>query len=188
MLKRFLVIVVMGILIPALAMGYEIAGVNLPDSLPAGKESLVLNGAGIRKKLFLKLYVAGLYVKEKTSNAEKILNEDVPVAIRLHIISRLISSKNMEKATREGFEKATQGNLAGLEERIDEFISLFKSEPIKKHDEFDFIYVPGEGVHSIKNGKELKLIKGTDFKKALFGIWLSDNCVQEDLRDALLGK
>ncbi|WP_461834636.1 chalcone isomerase family protein [Desulfothermus sp.] len=65
MLKRFLVIVVMGILMPALAMGYEIAGVNLPDSLPAGKESLVLNGAGIRKKLFLKLYVAGLYVKKK---------------------------------------------------------------------------------------------------------------------------
>ncbi len=112
----------------------------------------------------------------------------MPVGIRLEIISRLISSSNMEKATREGFEKSTGGNLSGLEHRIDEFISLFKSEPIKKHDVFEFIYVPGEGVHSIKNGKELKLIKGQDFKKALFGIWISDNCVQKDLRDALLGK
>lgn len=106
--------VVLAILIPSFSMGYEIAGVSLPDTLPAGKEKLILNGAGIRKKIFfLKLYVAGLYVKEKTSSADKILNSDVPVAMRLHIISRLISSKNMEKATREGFEKSTMGILQG---------------------------------------------------------------------------
>jgi len=186
--KKIFFLVFVLILISTNVFGIKIGDVLLPDSIPIGKEVLVLNGAGIRKKFFIKLYVAGLYVKQKTSSADKILNSDMPIAIRLHIISKLISSKNMEKATREGFEKATGGNLAGLEEKINEFIFLFKSEPIKKHDVFDFIYIPTEGVHAIKNGKELKLIKGEDFKKALFGIWLSDNCVQEDLKEALLGK
>ncbi len=188
MIKRSFLGLILMAMVPSLVFGFEIAGISLPNTLPAGKEKLVLNGAGIRKKFFLKLYVAGLYLEHKGASADEILNNDIPVAIRLHIISKLISSKNMEKATREGFEKATEGNLSGLEKRIDEFISLFKNEPIKKHDVFDFIYIPDDGVHAIKNGKKLKLIKGSDFKKALFGIWLSKNCVQKDLREALLGE
>ncbi len=171
---------------PSFAM--EIGGVNLPDSIPCGKEVLKLNGAGIRKKFFLSLYVAGLYLEHKSSSPQEILSPNTPVALRLCIVSRLISSRNMEKATREGFEKSTHGNLQGLEKRIDEFISVFKCEPIKRGDVFDLIYLPSKGVLVYKNGKKLKEIKGADFKRALFGIWLSDDPVQKDLKEKLLGK
>jgi len=33
-----------------------------------------------------------------------------------------------------------------------------------------------------------KLVQGLDFKKALFGIWLSDNPVQENLKNDMLDK
>src|SRR5947209_15933138 len=48
---------------PAPGRAGTLAGVTLPDSVQAGSESLVLNGMGLRKKLFIKVYVAGLYLR-----------------------------------------------------------------------------------------------------------------------------
>ena len=35
----------------------EVAGIHAPDSLETGPTRLILNGAGVRTKFFLKLYV-----------------------------------------------------------------------------------------------------------------------------------
>ena len=39
-----------------------------------------------------------------------------------------------------------------------------------------------------KNDKELGTIEGMEFKKALFGIWLSNRPADDDLKEAMLGK
>ncbi len=187
-LRKMVVMLLCCTFLPVSSMAMKVGGVVLPESIPCGKKVLYLNGAGIRKKFFLSLYVAGLYLPHRTSSVQEILSPDTPVALRLCIVSRLISSHNMEKATREGFEKSTHGHLKGLEKRIDDFISVFKCEPIKRGDVFDLVYVPGKGVEAYKNGKMLKVIEGVDFKQALFGIWLSDNPVQKDLKEKLLGR
>ena len=44
----------------------EIEGVKLPQKLVSGDTELVLNGAGIRSKFFIKIYVGGLYLPKKT--------------------------------------------------------------------------------------------------------------------------
>ncbi len=45
------------------------AGVDLPDTAQVGSTTLVLNGMGLRTKMMVKVYVAGLYVTQKTSDA-----------------------------------------------------------------------------------------------------------------------
>lgn len=165
----------------------EINDVTLPAKLDKEGTALVLNGAGIRKKLFFKVYVGGLYLQEKTSDANKIINADAPMAIRLHITSGMVSSDNMSESTREGFEASTDGNTAPLQDRIDAFISNFSDDEIVENDIFDLYYVPGAGIKSYKNGKYVSTVKGFDFKKALFGIWLSDNPADEDLKEEMLG-
>src|SRR3569832_1777838 len=77
--------------------------VTLPATIKKDKTDLVLNGAGIRKKVIFKLYVAGLYLKEKTKDASEIINGDKPMLMRLTITSKLISSDNMSEAIEEGF-------------------------------------------------------------------------------------
>ena len=109
------------------------------------------------------------------------------MAIRLHIISSMITSKKMEKATREGFEKATGGNIEPIKIQIEEFISVFKEE-IKEGYIYDLIYVPGKGVQVTKNGELRSTIGGLPFKKAMFGIWLSDKPAQKSLKKAMLGE
>jgi hypothetical protein len=165
----------------------EVAGISAPDSLETGPTRLILNGAGVRTKFFLKLYVGGLYLEQKCSDPKHLIEADEPMAIRLHITSSLITSKKMEKVTREGFVKATDGKIAPIEAQIETFISVFR-ERINEDDIYDLIYVPGKGVEVHKNQKFHSLTEGFPFKQALFGIWLCENPAQKSLKKKMLGK
>ena len=165
----------------------EIEGITLPESLEVGKSKLVLNGAGVRSKFFMDLYLGGLYLQNKSNNPKEIIEGDAPMAIILHIISSLITSKKMENATREGFENATKGNTEPIRSQIEEFISVFK-EKIEENDIFELIYLPGKGLEVCKNGEFKCRIDGLAFKQALFGIWLGDKPAQESLKEEMLGK
>lgn len=185
-MKKMLVLCISIILSASLCQAKEIAGISMPDTLQADAQSLVLNGAGLRTKFFMDMYVGGLYLKKKSGDAEKIIAADAAMALRLHIISGLITSEKMEAATREGFANATAGALEPLADRIKSFIAVFR-EKIQKEDIFEFIYVPGVGTKISKNGKAKATISGADFKKALFGIWLCAKPAQESLKTQMLG-
>ena len=165
----------------------EVGGIHAPDSLETGPTRLILNGAGVRTKFFLKLYVGGLYLEQKGSDPKQLIEADEPMAIRLHITSSLITSAKMEKVTREGFVKATGGKIAPIEAQIETFISVFR-EKISENDVYDLIYVPGRGIEVHKNGKFHSLTVGLPFKQALFGIWLCENPAQKSLKEEMLGK
>lgn len=71
--------------------------------------------------------------------------------------------------------------------KIAKFISFFNDE-IVEDDMFDITYQAGTGAVAYKNGKELGIIPGMKFKKALFGIWLGDDPVDNKLKKGMLGK
>ena len=188
MLRKYLIPLVLTLIIMSpVSNAKEIEGINLPESLEVAKSKLILNGAGVRSKFFIDLYVGGLYLQNKSNNPREIIEEDELMAIRLHIISSLITSKKMENATREGFENATKGNTEPIKSQIEQFISVFK-EKIEENDIFDLIYLPGKGLEVYKNGELRSRIEGLAFKRALFGIWLSDKPAQNSLKEEMLGK
>jgi hypothetical protein len=162
-------------------------GVTLPAKLTHEKTELVLNGGGIRKKLFFKVYVMGLYLPSKSKNGLDICQEDKPMALRLHITSGVINSSNLSQSIREGFDKSTKGKTAPLKEKIDAFIHIFDKEKITEGTIFEIWNIPRLGIKTFKNDKFQGMIEGIEFKKALFGIWLSDNPVDTDLKKGLLG-
>jgi hypothetical protein len=187
MLKKGLGIFLVTMFLATSLYALEIAGVNVPETISADGKTLVLNGAGLRTKLFIKAYVAGLYLPQKSNNAQAIVNADEAQAVRLAITSKLITSSRMEEAVREGFEKSTNGNIAPIKSQIESFINVFK-EPIKVGDVYELINVPGKGVEVMKNGAAKSTIPGMEFKKALFGMWLGNNPVQDSLKNQMLGK
>ncbi|MCB7479941.1 chalcone isomerase family protein [Christiangramia sediminis] len=165
----------------------EVGGVKLPNSETYQGQSLTLNGAGVREKLWIDLYAGGLYLAKKTSDAAEVVSSNEPMSIKLHIVSKLITSDKMIEAVNEGFENATGGNTKPLASEIKKFKSFFMEE-IKKNDVFDIVYLPETGVTAYKNDKELGTIEGMAFKKALFGIWFSNRPADDDLKEAMLGK
>lgn len=167
------------------ANALELEGVDLPERLAQDGQELALNGAGVRKKFFFDLYVASLYLQEKSGDPEQVIAADAPMAIRLDIVSDKINSANMTEATLEGFEKSTGGNAQPLQEKINQFLAAF-AEEIHKGDRFTLLYTPEEGVKAYKNGNLKTTITDLAFKRALFGIWLGHEPAQRSLKRDLL--
>jgi hypothetical protein len=166
----------------------RVAGVDVPETLESGGALLILNGAGIRTRVFLDVYVGGLYLKQRSADAAAIIDADEPMAIGLWIVTGLISSERMQKSIEEGFEKSTRGNTAPIREKIDALIGVY-AEEIDDGDIFELVYLPGQGLIVHKNGSYTATIAcGLSFKRALFGIWLSDRPVQTSLKRGMLGR
>lgn len=82
MLKKLSVLMLSVFMMTSLCHGKEVAGIGIPESLEAGQVTLTLNGSGVRSKL-IKLYVGGLYLAQKSNDAETIMTADEPMAVRL---------------------------------------------------------------------------------------------------------
>ena len=186
-MKRLIAISCLALLLQAPIHARTESGVDFPETLDVQGQPLTLNGTGTRKKLFMKLYAAALYLESASTDAADILAADAPMSLSLEITSGLIDSEKMEKAVAEGFDKSTNGNTASIQDRIDRFLAVLR-EKIEKKDNFQFDYLPGAGTAVMKNGEEKTVIEGKDFKSALFGIWLSEKPVQKNLKNGLLGK
>jgi hypothetical protein len=188
MVRRVFVAVVSLLLVASFATAKEIGGVNLPDSLMAGKTKVILNGAGLRKAMvFVKVYAGGLYLVKKNTDPGKIIAADEPMAVRMHFIRDGVSNETLINAWNEGFTKATAGNIAPIKKEIDTFNAFF-TEEAKKDDIYDIIYIPEEGVKVYMKGVLKGSIKGLDFKKALFAIWLGKDPADSKLKKGMLGK
>lgn len=164
----------------------EIGGITLPTNLKFKETNLVLNGAGIRKKYWMDMYVGGLYLEKKSNDANSVIEDDKNMAIRIHIVSSLITTKKMMDAVDEGLKKSTNGKQSEFKEEIDKFKAVFQPE-IKEGDIYDIVYIPSVGTVILKNSKLSVTIKGIKFKKALFGIWFCSDPADEDLKKAMLG-
>ncbi|MDA3884115.1 MAG: chalcone isomerase family protein [Candidatus Delongbacteria bacterium] len=164
-----------------------VSGINIQEKLKVNGSQLILNGAGVREKFFMDLYVGALYLEKRSKVAKAIIDSEENMAIRLYITSSLISSKKMKNATMEGFENSTKDNITPIKKEIDQFISVFKDE-INDGDVFEMAYVDSIGTKISKNGKLSTTIKGLKFKRSLFGIWLCDEPAQESLKEDMLGK
>ncbi|WP_299679914.1 chalcone isomerase family protein [uncultured Dokdonia sp.] len=164
----------------------QVGDATLPNQMTLEGTDLVLNGAGMREKVVFDLYAGGLYLQSKSSDAQRIINADETMVIKLDIVSKLVSSKKMKSAVDDGFEASTDDNIAPIEDRIEKFKGFFSDEIVKTN-VFDIAYIKGQGTVVYKNGTKVGTIEGLDFKKALFGIWLGEDPADEDLKEGMLG-
>jgi hypothetical protein len=158
---------------------------ELGPQIKIGDQVLQLNGAGARTKTFVQIYESGLYLLNPSKDAHAILEADELMAIRVRIMSGFVSRAALLSSIQDGLDQSTAGSADEFSRETEQLKRALKDE-VKRNDVFDFVYVPGKGLHVLKNAKVQGVIPGLPFKKALFGIWLSDSPVDEDLRQALL--
>ncbi|WP_281231780.1 chalcone isomerase family protein [Flavobacterium gelatinilyticum] len=165
----------------------EVNGVTVPRKIEFQNKTLQLNGAGGRSKMWLEVYVQALYLSQLSQDPKFIIDSDTEMAIRIEITSSMVSSNKLTKAINAGFEKSAGSNLEELRPRIEQLKS-YLSDAITEKDVFILAYNPLDQTMNIYKNEVLKgQVPGFDFKKALFGIWLSDKPVDDTLKKHLLG-
>lgn len=168
------------------------AGNDLPNSMSYEGVELILNGQGTRSIVFVKIYESGLYLNSENNNGEEIINQDSAMAIRLQVLSSFLTDKQMKNTIDKAFVKSTKGNTEPIAGQISQFMAALNKavavgDVVAVGDIYEFIYLPQSGLHVRKNAKHLDTIAGLDFKKAFFGIWLSEAAVQDSLKNNMLG-
>jgi hypothetical protein len=166
-----------------IAWGLKIGGKVLPDNMNAGEDKLTLNGAGLRKKVVIKVYACALYLLEKEQDANVIIAADKPMSVKMHFIYKAVDPAKLIEAWNTGFSKS---DISNLQEEIATFNSYFSADAIKD-DVYDIIYVPEVGTSVYMNNKLKGTIPGLEFKQAVFSIWLGEQTELPKLKKAMLG-
>jgi len=178
------VLIVCALSVPVVSGG-ELAGVTMVDQVTVGDTTLELNGMGLRKKLWVEVYVAGLYLESPTSNAAEIVSSTGPKRVVMHFLTNRATKKKMDAAWFEGFEGNSPDAYGKLEERVKKFAGFFGD--MKDGDVVEIDLTPEVGTSVSVNGKSVGIIEGDDFATALLKVWLGDHPPTQDLKAGLLG-
>lgn len=160
-------------------------GVTFYTETKVGDVPVVINGAGLRTKYFMDMYVVALYLKKKSSDPVKVISANEEMAMHIKITSSMVTRERFKEAVTEGFLNANHGKATKEEKK--KFMDLL-DESFAVGDKIYFDYIPEKGLKVTKNGVYKGVIPGLDFKKALFSIWLGANPAQESVKEELLGK
>jgi hypothetical protein len=145
-----------------------------------------LNGAGIRKKFFFDVYLASLYVQQRSSDVADVINVDRPARIEMHILYSEIEKEKFVQGWNDGFSaNLSPDKLQTVAEHLDRFNDMFQT--LQKGDLVIMDYIPGNGTAVTIKGEEIGVIPGADFYQALLMVWLGDSPISTTLKEELLG-
>lgn len=190
-IKRALLITgtTLALSMPALAATIDVGGVKIEDTSKVGNTQLKLNGAGIRKKLFVNVYVGALYLSEKKSTLAEIMALPGPKRIQLTMM-RDVTSDTMGQSFMDGLNhNSTKVEKTKIVNQMQKFGEMFAAIPeLKKGDVVSVDWVPNVGSLTTLNGKPTaEPFPDVAFFNALLRIWIGEQPAYAPLKNQMLG-
>ena len=171
------------------AQPVELEGQKFEPSVQVGGETLNLNGVGLRKRAIFKVYVAGLYVPQKSTNPATLINDKGARRVSLRML-RDVDAGSFIDSFNDGLKNnLSETQLTALKTQIDSLTTTLKSiGEAKKGDTINFDYTPDGGTRISVNGQPRgDPIPGADFFSAVLRIWLGEKPADEALKKGMLG-
>jgi hypothetical protein len=166
----------------------DVAGITVPEqvTLQQGLDPLILNGAGIRSKFFVKVYVGALYLPSKQTAVDKILALSGAKRVSMHVLYDEVSKEKLVGGWNDGFANNNSSEeLAKLKERLNNFNDLFTT--VKRGDQINIDCLPGIGTRVQINEVNKGVIAGDDFQQAVLKVWLGEHPADSSLKQGMLG-
>lgn len=165
-----------------------VSGVKLDETVQVGNQALKLNGAGVRMKVFFKVYVGALYLPESKSNAADVFA--LPGAKRVTLVMlREMSNDDLGQRFMDGLRNNLDiTERSKLVKPMISFGQMFSMVPVlKKGDVLIFDWVPGTGIVCQFNGQKIgETINDPAFYTAVLKIWLGNQPADESLKRKML--
>ena len=100
---------------------------EIPNTIEYQGSKLTLNGHGTRVILFMKVYEGSLYLENNSIDANKIIDGNDAMALRIDVLSTMVTADAMKKALKEGLEKSTGKNTGPISAQMKQLSSSFDS-------------------------------------------------------------
>ena len=178
--------------LPAWAL--DVAGVNYRPVTTVEGVSLRLNGAGVRQFASSPLYTAGLYLEQKSSTTQGVLQAKGAKQVRV-VMLRETTGKEMGDLLAQGLiGNSSDEDLANLIPEIMELGTLIAERgTLRQGDSFqiDWTATGGTTITVIQNGSRKPVIE-VFAKPELIGtmmrMWIGEHPADPALKAALLGQ
>ncbi len=173
----------------ATAQPVEVEGVKFDPTAQVGGQTLQLNGAGLRTRVFFKVYAAGLYVPQKENSAAALLAQKGPRRVEIHML-RNVDADSFAEALMEGLKaNHSEAQLAAWKSRIEALQANMKEiGEARKGDVIFFEFTPEAGTRIVVNGQAKGApIAGDDFFTAVLRVWIGDKPADAALKKGLVG-
>ena len=173
----------------ALAQPAELEGVKLEPTAQVGAATLQLNGAGLRTRAFFKVYVAALYVPQRSGDAGALLAHKGARRIAITML-RSVDAETFAGALNDGLRgNHTEAQMAGWKAQIEALNANLKAVgEARKGDVIHFEFAPEAGTRVTVGGQPRgSVIAGEDFFTAVLRIWIGDKPVDAGLKKGMLG-
>ena len=169
--------------------GVEMEGQKFEPTAAVGGQTLNLNGVGLRKRAIFKVYVAGLYAAQKSTNAAAIINDKGARRVSLRMLRDVEASSFIDSFTEGLKNNHTDAQFNALKPQIDALTATLNAiGEAKKGDAINFDYTPDGGTRITVNGQPKgSAIPGVEFFAAVLRIWLGDKPADETLKKGMLG-
>ena len=170
------------------AVAKNVGDVAIPDTLtlPNSEHALSLNGAGIRKKFFMDIYIGALYLPAGTTDSKTILSDTGAASVLMHFVYKEVSKDKIIDGWNDGLrENLSSSEFQALSGKLEKFNTLFKA--VRKGDTIRIDYNPAIGTEVRINDEWRGSIEGNDFFRALLKIWIGEHPVSSSLKNGMLG-
>jgi len=163
-----------------------VAGVKIDDSASVANQNLVLNGAGLRKKAWFKVYTGALYLQAKQANATSILAADAPRRMVMHFLMDVDKGKIAEAWT-DGLKDNTPNASPEVKTAFKTLSSWM--DDMEEGQEIVMTYVPGTGTTVEVAGKTKGTLGGKAVADAILNTWIGPKPGPgADFKKAVLGQ
>jgi hypothetical protein len=173
------------LLLSSQAFALDVAGVNVAPTVSVHGKALTLNGAGIRKRLFVKVYVGALYTERKAATPAQLLSDPGEKLIRMRFVYKKVEKEKIVEAFAEGLANNAPGVSNSPEAKA--FLSSFKDDFVAG-DTVDISLSPDGTVSATHNGKTLGTVRSPAFAQGVLLIWFGEKPADGGLKKGMLGQ
>lgn len=172
------------------AQAAELEGVKLEQRVRVDGQMLELNGMGLRTRLLFKVYVAGLYLPQKASDAQRAIEAGGAKRIVL-VMMRDATAEQFCESIQDGMERNnTPAEIERVRAQTEALFAKIRAIGVARTGtRVALDYAPSAGATTlfVDGAAQGAPMPGEDFFRALLRIWLGERPGQPDLKRALLG-
>jgi hypothetical protein len=169
----------------------ELEGVRLEDQIRVDGHDLQLNGIALRTRyVVFKVYVAGLYLPQKTGTPQAAIESHGAKRISLTMLRSADANEFVASIDHGLRANNSEAQLAEAKPQVDALYEKIRAvKEANKGMRIVLDYSPSSASTTlfVDGAAQGAPMAGEAFYRALLRIWLGDKPVQDDLKKALLG-
>ena len=178
---------------PCWSASARIDGASVRDVIQVDGTTLVLNGAGYRKRGYHKYCVQAVYIQERRTTLEGVIQQAGTKRIALHVLRDIPGSLVAKHFVSDLQEVMTEAERKSLVTEIGLLGGAFGSiYHLNKGDIINIDYLPSKGIAASLNDKPIALGDGTQFLRSeeLYRVLIklhAGTALSEELQQNMLG-